>query len=94
MRALTALMSSTEAGLSTLAMTANRRKPGNDFAQQFESLAARSDSLQRQTGDVAARPREAGDEAAPTGSLPIAKTIGMVEVACFAAMTAGAPAGR
>src|SRR5262245_51956394 len=38
------------------------------------------------TGDVAARPVETGDEASLTGSPPVAKTIGIVVVAAFAAI--------
>ena len=33
-------------------------KSGNDFAQKFDSLASEIDCLVRQTGGVAARPRE------------------------------------
>jgi hypothetical protein len=45
-------VSNTEAGLPTLAMIANRRKTGYNFAQEFEFLANSIRYLVRQTGDV------------------------------------------
>jgi hypothetical protein len=38
-------------------------KAGDDLAQEFEALARKSGRRERQAGDVAARPRQTGDEA-------------------------------
>ena len=71
-----------------LAMIASRRSPGDDLAQEFEPLAGKIGLLQRQAGDVAARPRKARDQSgADRVSPPSSNTIGMTDVACFAATT-------
>jgi hypothetical protein len=45
-------------------------------------------------GDVTARPVKTGDETFFTGSSPMKKTMGMVAVALFAALTAGVPPAK
>ena len=62
---------------------------GDNLAQKFESLASKIGLLVRQAGDVAARSRQTCDEAGANRVPAAAKTIGMTDVACFAA-TAGA----
>ena len=89
--AWTSRISSTASGLSTLTMIAKRRRSRNDLAQQFESLAGKIGCLDRQTGDVAARSRQLATRPVPTGSPAAANTIGMTDVACFAARTAAVP---
>ena len=61
---------------------------GKHLAQKFDPLAGKIGRLDRQAGDVAARPRETATKPLPTGSAASANTIGIVEVACFAAGTA------
>ena len=56
-------MSRTTLGLSTLARIANRRRPGTTSRKSSIRLPARSADLVRQAGHVAARPRQACDEA-------------------------------
>ena len=58
-------MSNTEAGLPTLAMIANRRRPGTTSRRNSSFLPASIRYLVRQTGDVAARSRQTRDQAGP-----------------------------
>ena len=69
-------------------MIANRRSAGSNLAQKFDPLARKIARLDRQAGDVAARPREAATKPLPTGSAASANTIGIVVVACLAGGTA------
>jgi hypothetical protein len=61
---------------------------GNNLAQQFEALASKIGRLERQASDVAARSRQTCEKPLPTGSFATANTIGMTDVACFAARSA------
>jgi hypothetical protein len=61
---------------------------GDELAQKFEPLAHGIGPLARQAGDVAARPRKACNNAA-ADRIAVANTIGMTDVACFAARTGG-----
>ena len=58
-------------------MIANRRRRGDDLAQESKPLASQIGSLNRQAGDVAARSRQARDEAAADRIAAVAKTIGI-----------------
>ena len=58
---------------------------GNSFAQKFETFGSSIGQLNRQAGDVAARPSQACDKTDPNRVCRHGKTIGMTEVACFAA---------
>ena len=79
-------------GLPTLAMIANRRRPGTTSRKSSSRLPARSvDWIDRPVTLPPGRARLA-TRPVPTGSAAIAKTIGMTDVACFAAMTAAVPA--
>ena len=51
-----------------------------DLLEQLEPFAGQVVFELRESGDVAARPRQADDMPAPTGSMVWAKTIGMVRV--------------
>ena len=73
--------------MPTLAMIANRRRPGTTSRKSSSRLPARSVcwidrpvTLPPGRARLATRP-------VPTGSPATAKTIGMTDVACFAAMT-------
>ena len=65
---------------------------GTNCMQQSEPLAASSFANNGDACDIAARPVEAARRAVLTGSLPSAKTIGIVEVAALAASAATAAA--
>ena len=58
-------MSNAEAGLPTLAMIANRRRPGTTSRRTSEFLATSIRYLVRQAGDVAARSRQTRDQSGP-----------------------------
>ena len=62
--------------------------PRNGLLQQFQALADELRGEVGQPGDIAARPRKAGDESSATGSATPAKTMGTVLVACLAAWAA------
>ena len=53
----------------------------------LKSLASNIDLLDRQAGDVSAWSRKVSDQAGSNRVVPAAKTIGMTDVACFAART-------
>ena len=72
-------------------MIANRRRPGTTSRKSSSRLPARSVDWYRQASDVAARPRQTRDEAGANRVRYSAKTIGMTDVACFAARTALPP---
>ena len=61
---------------------------GKNVAQKLDPFAGKIGRLVRQSGDVASRSRQARDQAPATGSLPVAKTMGMTDVACFTAEAA------
>ena len=61
----------------------------DNVAQQLKSLVGSVGLLQRQASGIAARPRENSTTPAPTGSPADANTIGMTDVACFAATVGG-----
>ena len=78
------------AGIANIGHDRQPAKTGNNLAQKFEALAGRSVcwidrpvTLPPGRARLATRP-------VPTGSPASAKTIGMTDVACFAARTAGA----
>ena len=50
-------------GVADIDQDRQTAKTGNDFAQEFDTFAATIGRLQRQAGDVAARPRQTGDGA-------------------------------
>ena len=78
-------------GLPTLAMIANRRRPGMTSRKSSSRLPARSvDWSDRPVTLPPGRARLA-TRPVPTGSPPSAKTIGMTDVACFAASDRGVP---
>src|SRR5258707_13630603 len=60
-------------------------KAGNDFAQEFDSLAGEVDRLHRQSGDVAAGRARLATRPLPTGSDATAKTIGIFGASLAAA---------
>ena len=57
--------------------------------QQPKLLCPKLSSDKRDTGDIAARPVEAGDKAEPDRVAPAANTIGIVVVAALAAIAEG-----
>ena len=68
------------------------RDPDNtrcNLLEQFQPLAPERVVAYGETGDVAARSREARDKALPTGSATVAKTIGMVRVCRSSAAVVG-----
>ena len=70
----------------------DQRGLGNQLGEQLEPLRVQLGAENAESREVTARPRETGDQPAATGSPPPKKTIGIVEVALFAAeMTATAP---
>src|SRR5262249_52696082 len=78
---------------SGIADTGQDRQPaetGDNFAQELKSLTGKIDRLVRQAGDVAPRSRQAGHEIIADRVSPTElKTIGIANVACFAARTSG-----
>ena len=60
-------------------------KAWNNLAQQFQPLLATIGLLQGQSGGVADRAAPGCDQAGADRVPPAANTIGMTEVACFAA---------
>ena len=80
------------AGLPTLAMIANRRRPGTTSRNSSSRLPARS--VARVDRPVTLPPGRArlATRPVPTGSPATANTIGMADVACFAATTFAVPA--
>ena len=89
--ACTSPISSTVAGLPTLAMIASRRRPGTTSRKSSSRLPARS--VDWSDSPVTLPPGRArlATKPVPTGSAAAAKTIGMIDVACFAARTTGVP---
>src|SRR5262245_18012212 len=82
-------MSSTAPGLPTLAKTANRRRPGTTSRKISTRLEAVSGSWPDRPVTLPPGRARLATRPAPTGSFAAAITIGMTDVACFAAMTAG-----
>ena len=70
---------------------ADRCRLRHQLTQQPEPLGFQRAGQDADPGDVSARPVEARDEAALDGIAAMAKTIGMVDVAAFAASAAGSP---
>ena len=70
-------------------MIANRRRPGTTSRSNSSFLPASIRYLVRQTGDVAARSSQTRDQARPDRVRAAANTIGMTDVACFAARVGG-----
>ena len=66
-----------------------RAAPGRSSRKSPSRFAAKFHRDEADTGDVAPRPVETGDEAIFTGSPPTANTIGTVGVAALAASAAG-----
>ena len=62
---------------------------GTSCAQQLQPLRPQIAGEKGHAGDIAARPIEAGDQTSLTGSLAMAKTIGIVVVAALATRAAG-----
>jgi hypothetical protein len=58
----------------------------DNLAQELQSLASRIGPLAGQASDVAAR---LATRPLPTGSPAVANTMGITDVACFAARTVG-----
>ena len=75
-------------GLVGLTSSADHGGRGDKLAQQLQPLCGQARPRKLTPGDVAARPIEAGDKAVLTGSPPVVKTIGIVEVAALAASAA------
>src|SRR6516164_1642546 len=74
-------------GVSDIGHDRQPAKTGEDFAQEFDSLACKLDLLDRQASHVAAGPAEARDNAI-ADCVRHKKTFGITEVTCFAARTA------
>jgi hypothetical protein len=55
-------VSMTAPAASTFAMIAKRRRPSDHLAQKLKTLAGRIGLLERQSGEVAARTRQANDD--------------------------------
>ena len=69
--------------------TPTRTAPGCNSCNSPRELSPKRRDKEGDTGDVAARPVEAGDEPELTGSPPLAKTIGIVVVAALATIDDG-----
>ena len=78
-------------GIADIGHDRQPAETGDNLAQEFEPLASKIGLLDRQAGDVAARSRQARDQAGADRVSATAKTIGMTDVACFAARTAAVP---
>ena len=59
--------------------------------QEFQPFAGDLDLQQRQPGDITARSRQTGNEFVSNRVPATAKTIGIVDVACFTTATIGVP---
>ena len=79
------------AGLPTLAMIANRRRPGTTSRKSSSRLPARSVGWSDRPVTLPPGRARLATRPLPTGSPATAKTIGMTDVACFAAATGAVP---
>jgi len=62
---------------------------GNQLGKQLKPLGMQLSSEKADAREVAARPGQAGDQTLPDRVMPAMKTIGIVDVAFFAASAAG-----
>ena len=73
-------------GIADIGHDRQPAETGDNLAQKFEPLASEIGRLDRQAGDVAARSRQGSRPGrCRPGPPAAAKTIGMTDVACFAA---------
>src|SRR5262249_19714080 len=75
-------------GIASISHDRQPAKTGHHLAQEFESLAGKIGKLRRQAVTLPPGRTRLATKPPPTGSAATAKTIGMSDVACFAARTA------